>query len=136
MGCSHFLNLTCDIEESKRQRHVTLAFLKLICDIGDPPSPLRVSYFLAKLPTKRTRRTPWGRTLLLQEFMVGGVTNTQNRKNNKTVLKSKLTLYYFKMLNVLAIVCPSIETIISLFDKSNLIYLYFLVKLPTKRTGR
>ena len=37
MGHIHFLNLTSDIEESKRQRHVTLPFLKIDMRHWGPP---------------------------------------------------------------------------------------------------
>ena len=33
----HFLNLTCDIEENKRQRHATLSFLKIDMLHWGPP---------------------------------------------------------------------------------------------------
>ena len=34
---AHFLNSTCDTGENKRQRHVTLPFLKIDMGHGDPP---------------------------------------------------------------------------------------------------
>ena len=37
MGHIHFLNLTYDIEESKRQRHATLPFLKIDMQHRGPP---------------------------------------------------------------------------------------------------
>ena len=38
MGHAHFLNSTCDMEENKRQRHVTLPFLKIDMRHGEFPS--------------------------------------------------------------------------------------------------
>ena len=37
MRVIHFLKSTCDMEENKRQRHVTLPFLKIDMRHGDPP---------------------------------------------------------------------------------------------------
>ena len=39
MGHIHFLNSTCDIEESNRQRHATLRFLKI--DMGHSGPPIK-----------------------------------------------------------------------------------------------
>ena len=44
MGHSLFLNLTCDIVENKRQRHVTLPFLKFDMQHWGPPIKAPHSY--------------------------------------------------------------------------------------------
>ena len=39
MQQGYFLNSTCDMAINKRQRHATLAFLKIDRGHGDPPPP-------------------------------------------------------------------------------------------------
>ena len=44
MRQGYFLNSTCDIAINKRQRHATLAFLKIDRRHGDPPSRAPLNY--------------------------------------------------------------------------------------------
>ena len=53
MRHAHFLNSTCDMEENKRQRHVTLPFLKMDMRHRDPPPLSRaphVSFPMRDIP--------------------------------------------------------------------------------------
>ena len=79
MRHAHFLNLTCDKEENKRQRHVTLSFLKFDMRHGDPPSrapcmaPCRREVLKREMKT-RMRRSVFQRVIYMStEYCIATV---------------------------------------------------------------